>query len=481
MGDVSKESFLKKYTDSLLQRSAALFVGAGLSTGSGYVNWKELLREIATDLGLEIDRERDLLAIAQFNVNKTRGRHQLNQLIVDEFQKHAKLSDNHRLIARLPIHTVWTTNYDTLLEEAYREVGRRFQVKHNQNQLALTLPYGDVTLYKMHGDVSQPDEAVLAKEDYEHFESKRRLFSEALKGDLLSKTFLFLGFSFEDPNIDHILSRILVLMGQNRRDHFCVMRRVAKPSGGSAEDQAEYHYAVRRQALRVDDLGRYGIQVLLVDEYAEITQLLSELQRRCRVRNLFVSGSAAECADFGFDRLRTFARKLGAFFIEKGLNLVSGFGVGIGSDILVGAMESCARHSLALDERLRLFPFPQNLPAADQQRVWKEYRERIISGTGAVIFLAGNKLDPASGGVVDANGVMSEFEICRAFGAFPLPVGATGYVARRLHDQVTADLESFFPGIEVATEFSVLGAVASSDEQLLDAIESVLRKLKALK
>ena len=50
----------------------------------------------------------------------------------------------------------------------------------------------------MHGDVERPTDAVLTKDDYERYDMKRPLFRTALQGDLISKTFLFVGFSFED-------------------------------------------------------------------------------------------------------------------------------------------------------------------------------------------------------------------------------------------------------------------------------------------
>ena len=80
----------------------------------------------------------------------------------------------------------------------------------------------------MHGDVSQPDKAVVTRDDYEHYSRDRQLFSTALQGDLVSKTFLFAGFSFTDPNLDHVMSRVRVFLGQNVRTHYCLMRRVQR-------------------------------------------------------------------------------------------------------------------------------------------------------------------------------------------------------------------------------------------------------------
>src|ERR1043165_2228444 len=108
------EEFLKDFTTALDEGYAALFAGAGLSRPSGYVDWKELLRGVADDLGLSVDVETDLISLAQFHVNVRQGRTRLNQLVVDEFTKDTKTTENHKLIANLPIRTVWTTNYDTL-------------------------------------------------------------------------------------------------------------------------------------------------------------------------------------------------------------------------------------------------------------------------------------------------------------------------------------------------------------------------------
>ena len=73
----------------------------------------------------------------------------------------------------------------------------------------------------MHGDKDFPEEVVLIKDDYETYQDKRELFATALRGDLLSKTFLFIGFSFDDPNLEYILGRIKVLLKNNTPTHYC--------------------------------------------------------------------------------------------------------------------------------------------------------------------------------------------------------------------------------------------------------------------
>ena len=113
----------------------------------------------------------------------------------------------------------------------------------------------DAVVYKMHGDASLPDEAILTKEDYETYELKRSLFSTALQGDLVSKTFLFIGFSFNDPNLNYVLGRIRTILGPNVRHHYCLLRKVRWKN---FKTRSEFHYARAKQALQVEDLRRYG-------------------------------------------------------------------------------------------------------------------------------------------------------------------------------------------------------------------------------
>lgn len=214
--------FIDIYTKAVKENNAAVFAGAGLSIPAGFVNWKNLLRDIAEELKLDIDKEHDLIAIAQYHYNeKGNNRHRLSQLLINEFTQGTSVTPNHRILAALPIQTYWTTNYDKLIEKAIEEEGKTPDTKITQENLSTNISKRDAIVYKMHGDVSLPDQAILTKDDYEGYNEKRPLFTTALQGDLVAKTFLFIGFSFDDPNLEYILSRIRILLGQNQRDHYC--------------------------------------------------------------------------------------------------------------------------------------------------------------------------------------------------------------------------------------------------------------------
>jgi len=197
---VSLSEFKREYTRAVSEGYAAIFAGAGLSRSSGFANWKELLRNIARDIGLDIDKETDLVAVSQYYKNeKGSRRYDINQTIINEFTKNAQGNKNIEILTRLPIFVYWTTNYDELIEDGLKQNNRKPDIKVNQNSLANNIYDRDAVVYKMHGDVRDPEQAVITKDDYETYNQKRALFTTALQGDLISKTFLFIGFSFEDP------------------------------------------------------------------------------------------------------------------------------------------------------------------------------------------------------------------------------------------------------------------------------------------
>ena len=49
-------SFVDKYVKEIKANNAAMFIGAGFSKSAGYVDWRNLLRGVAEDLGLDVDK-----------------------------------------------------------------------------------------------------------------------------------------------------------------------------------------------------------------------------------------------------------------------------------------------------------------------------------------------------------------------------------------------------------------------------------------
>ena len=184
--------FINDYVKALKDNNAVVFVGAGFSVDAGFFDWKKLLEPLAKKMGLEIEEENDLTALAQYFVDHVGGRGELNQILVDQYKKFdIILSEKHRILARLPIQIYWTTNFDTLIEQALIEVGKTPDVKKDQNDLSINLAKRDAIVYKMHGDIGTASETVITKHDYEDYHKTRELFSNAFKSDLVARTMLF--------------------------------------------------------------------------------------------------------------------------------------------------------------------------------------------------------------------------------------------------------------------------------------------------
>jgi hypothetical protein len=464
------EAFIKSFVKDVEQDSAAVFIGAGMSKAVGYVDWPELLRDIADELELKIELELDLISLAQYHVNKRKTSDGLARKILHEFSEQAEHSVSHDILARLPIRAYWTTNYDTLIEDALRKAFRVPDVKRKVDDLRVTKPKWDSVVYKMHGDVSSPYEAILYKQQYEQYHKTHADFVTALSGDLVSKTFLFLGFSFTDPNLDYVLSRLHG--GERKHDHYAFMKAV---SAGPNDDAELIKYAERKQRLRIDDLKRFGIQTLLVEEYDDIPKILLEIERRYRKTTVFFSGSAEQFGDWSKQEALSFIQLLSAETVKAGYRVVNGFGWGVGSAVINGALEAIygnpAKYS---EEQLVVRPFPQygeNLPA-----LWEEYRQRMMSLAGIALFVFGNKL--VEGAVVEAQGVRREFQIAIERGLVPIPIGATGFIAKALWDEVLKDPEAFYGEIPwIVPMIQGLESRQPSDADLVKLILAIVKRL----
>ncbi|NRG47709.1 SIR2 family protein [Bacillus sp. CRN 9] len=475
--DPSILEFLRTYVKAIQDSNAAIFAGAGLSRPAGYVDWKELLREVAEDLQLDIDQESDLIALAQYHVNEFSGRGKINQILIEEFTRSVKTSQNHKILSQLPISTYWTTNYDQLIETNLEAIGKKVDKKITPETLTYSVPGSDVTVYKMHGDSTLAHDAVLTKDDYEGYDQKRQIYSTALQGDLVSKTFLFIGFSFDDPNLSQILSRIRILLNENKRTHYCFMKKVNENDFNGNVD--EYRYAEIKQNLKIKDLMRYGIKVLLIDDYPEITELLRHIASLIIRKNIFVSGSASDYGDWGEEKSFEFSTAISKALIKNNNNIVSGFGLGIGSCIISGALEELySNQNNRVEQRLKCRPFPQTITGElSIKKLWTKYRNDMLSNVGIAVFIFGNKIDPETKDVIDANGMVEEFDISIEKGAIPIPVGATGYTSKVLWQRVMDDFDNHV-GIEVLKPlYSDLGDENKTPEELIETVVKIINQL----
>ncbi|WP_435354272.1 SIR2 family protein [Emticicia sp. SJ17W-69] len=479
--DTQIQTFIKDFSNNLQDDNVAIFAGAGMSKACGYVDWKQLLKDIAEELELEIDKENDLISLAQFHVNHKGSKQKLNEKILNEFSEEAETSENHRILARLPISTYWTTNYDTLIEKALKEERKKVAVKRSVRDLNQNVYGSHATVFKMHGDTQDAANAILTKDQYEVYHFTHLPFVTALKGNLVQKTFLFIGFSFEDPNLDYILSRVRIEQQENGRIHYCTMRRVNRTNfGNKPEDEAEYQYKKRKQELQIQELKRYHIEALLIDDYDDITEILRQVEASFKANTIFISGSAEEYGLMDKDTAQGFIHKLSKQIVENKFRIVNGFGWGVGSAVINGALEAIYDKSDKYNEsQLILRPFPQfKTGNKELPELWHEYREKMIDQSGIAIFIFGNKKDK-SGNIIMADGVRKEFEIAKEQGCYLIPIGITGYMALELLNELIVDFDTYYPNHKhLRDEFQKLGDTSLSEEDIFKNLKKILNSLK---
>jgi hypothetical protein len=268
--------------------NGAVFVGAGLSSDAGLPNWGELLK--APQEEADVPADPDLTVVAEyilFAENWTRSR--LEGHILSEIMKRdVAPTASHRSIAALPVSDVWTTNYDPLLERANPAA----QVI-TQDDDVRKVGASRCTIVKMHGSIKPgpPHDwdrpPIITRSDFESYEQAFPRTWALLRATYLSRTFLFLGFSFTDPNVE-------ILQKLARRNKTAVMDRhmtvMKRPSDDEAAD-------LRRHDLKVRDLENSGVKVLEIAAYGELAPLLEALVRRTRPERLFVAGSCPKDAE----------------------------------------------------------------------------------------------------------------------------------------------------------------------------------------
>lgn len=330
----------------------------------------------------------------------------------------------------------------------------------------------------MHGDIDNPSKAVLSKEDYEMYHLENELFTTTLKSDLLSKTFLFIGFSFDDPNLSYILSKIRILLEKNTRQHYCIFRSVRKDD---FEDEETYKYEKIRQELRMDDLRRYGIQPILIDDFQQITDILLFIKSKVLSKNIFISGAAEKYDPMNSDDANKFVFEIAKRLAARGNKIVSGFGWGVGSSVINGVLSHVySTTGRLLDNHIVLRPFPQNISDTDERKQkWALYRKDMISQAGIAIFLFGNKKEGDN--IVLSDGMREEFLIAKENKLIIIPILATDYMAKKIWSEIEQNLDEYYPSEELKSSIIIMNQLANNQiDALLNSVIDVVDKSQKL-
>lgn len=146
--------------------------------------------------------------IANFDRNKINNL--IEQSIADEMFVPGEL---HKRLLKLHWSDIFTTNYDTLLEQTvdmiYRE--NNYEIVYSQNDLPGSIK---PRIIKLHGSIPQVKPYIISDEDYRTYPDKYSALVNTVQQAMLETRLCLLGFSGDDPNFQSWLGWLRDNMGE---------------------------------------------------------------------------------------------------------------------------------------------------------------------------------------------------------------------------------------------------------------------------
>src|SRR5207244_3477193 len=125
-------------------------------------------------------------------------------------------------LAEIGFDTVYTTNFDALLEDSYRAIGRPFRTLAGELQMPFHGGRQTVSVVKMHGDLRHEEHMTITSEDYRGYLRRYPVIATHLSAMLITRTPLFIGYSLTDPDFISIRNIIRNRLGRFERMYYVV-------------------------------------------------------------------------------------------------------------------------------------------------------------------------------------------------------------------------------------------------------------------
>lgn len=311
-------------SEKVRRNRLSAFVGAGFSLEAGFDNWDDLVSSIINSDSLKHKIPKGALTdiIGHYSrVHGENGKLKLKHTLRDKFEHPKKPLRKHICLSSLCLERIWTTNFDGLIEASFPQ--NQYELISEDKNL---IPVESSTqIIKINGSaITTFTDIVLSTTDFHKlFENRKEILRE-LRNEFSSKSFLFLGCSFEDPLSEWLKRKQFNSASKRgftpRHFTFC-------PSNGKNNSE--------NKPLNLP----YGVEQIFVPDWSAIEGALTELAWRNRPRIAVISG-ALDPTD-ATDKEKEILFNLGKMLVMSNFIIRHGNGPIVGEYVSMGAKEAC--------------------------------------------------------------------------------------------------------------------------------------------
>ncbi len=451
---IDKEQFLNQFAKQALDERISLFLGAGGSREAGYPNWADLFLPFAKELGTPLNDSIDYYRLAQYYSNAF-GSAELRKRINEQVNRNNYKSQLISELIDIGFENIWTTNFDNAIERNYQDRDILINKVFRDSDFANIEINRRINVFKMNGDVTNLEGIVATQSDYEKYIDTHRVMLMFFKRELISSTFLFIGYSFTDHLVLDCISEISRYLGGSTNYHYTIMKN-------DPENPYFLHF--------IDDLEkRYQIRVLLVDEYRDIPAVLYELNEKIRNMRVFISGAFSSFEPKITEYSHNLSRSLATQLLSNNYRIINGIGRRFGTHLIGYANEFLAKQGVKdVEKHLIVKPFVGNEECAAENK--KRLREKVIAQCGSAIFVFGEN---DGNSFATPSGVLEEFEIACQKHKTIIPISYPSMVSEKIWNIVKKNITQY-PYLE-----NVIGSLTSEEptdillQKILYVLDSV--------
>ena len=217
------EKHLFNIREKVQQGNVVLFLGAGASHAAGGPTGKKLTEMIKEQFPESNQSLDNLIDVCQDVIDTPPyNRNELEEFIRKKLSP-LQPTDGHKNITKFDWAAIFTTNFDDIIELAYRlspQALKRHLAVYSDKFQVNPADRSKVYIFKLMGSITalegESGQMVLSRADYNRALKRREKYFELLFDFVKTGTMIFIGYSFGDRLVLDIMDELLEMYGKDR-------------------------------------------------------------------------------------------------------------------------------------------------------------------------------------------------------------------------------------------------------------------------